>query len=309
MTINRREALKRVAWLMGGTISASAILAMEKGYSATASAGSKPAILRPPQVAIVSAVAEIMIPRTDTPGAIDTGVPGFIDLMLIKWMLAVAAATPGRHDVAYALGAGPSVADAPSGQGYGTDPNLIKVYEPGELWPLTFTSQQRRMAKVLCDLIIPADASSPRASAVGVVDFLDEWISAPYEQQCQDRTMLLEGFAWLDREAASRYGAGKSFVALSHKQQTPICDDICFVAKAKPGLVEVAQFFARYRRSDRRWVLHHAARPRRVLMALRSKCSKRSALLDAAGSSEMRGSKLTLPWRFPCTIDWYGVPL
>lgn len=82
MTVNRREALKRVAWLMGGTVSASAILAIEKGYSATTSVGSKPAILRPPQVAIVSAVAEIMIPRTDTPGAIDVGVPGFIDLML-----------------------------------------------------------------------------------------------------------------------------------------------------------------------------------------------------------------------------------
>jgi hypothetical protein len=165
----------------------------------------------------------------------------------IKWMLAVAAARPGRHDVAYALGAGPVGADAPSGQGYGTDPNLIKVYTPGQLWPLTFTSQQRRTAKVLCDLIIPADASSPSASAVGVVDFLDEWISAPYERQRHDRTTLLEGFAWLDHEAASRYAAGKSFAALSHKQQTAICDDICFVAKAKPGFVEVAQFFARYR--------------------------------------------------------------
>jgi gluconate 2-dehydrogenase gamma chain len=82
MTLNRREALKRVAWLMGGTVSASAILAIGKGYSATTSAGSNPAILRPPQLAIVSAVAEIMIPRTDTPGAIDAGVPGFIDLML-----------------------------------------------------------------------------------------------------------------------------------------------------------------------------------------------------------------------------------
>ena len=82
MIVNRREALKRVACLMGGTISASAILAIEKGYSATTSLASKPAILKPPQMAIVSAVADIMIPRTDTPGAIDVGVPGFIDLML-----------------------------------------------------------------------------------------------------------------------------------------------------------------------------------------------------------------------------------
>jgi Gluconate 2-dehydrogenase subunit 3 len=165
----------------------------------------------------------------------------------IKWMLAVAAATPGGRDSAYALGTGPAVADGPSGKGYGTDPNLIKVYKSGELWPLTFTSQQRLTAKVLCDLIIPPDTSSPSASAGGVVDFLDEWISAPYKQQRQDRGMLLEGFAWLDREAGSRYGAGRSFVTLSDKQQTAICDDICFVAKAKPGLAGAAQFFARYR--------------------------------------------------------------
>lgn len=79
--MNRREVLKRVAWLMGGTVSASAILAIEKGYAAS-SAPIKPSILAAPQMDTVSAVAEIMIPRTDTPGAIDVGVPGFIDLML-----------------------------------------------------------------------------------------------------------------------------------------------------------------------------------------------------------------------------------
>jgi gluconate 2-dehydrogenase gamma chain len=82
MTLTRREALKRIAWLMGGTVSASAVLAIQKGYSATTPAGRKPSVLTPPQMRIVSTVSEIMIPRTDTPGAIDVGVPGFIDLML-----------------------------------------------------------------------------------------------------------------------------------------------------------------------------------------------------------------------------------
>jgi gluconate 2-dehydrogenase gamma chain len=80
--MNRREALKRVAWLMGGAVSASAILAVRNGYSATTPAGSKFSFLSLPQVAIVSVVAEIIIPRTDTPGAIDVGVPGFIDRVL-----------------------------------------------------------------------------------------------------------------------------------------------------------------------------------------------------------------------------------
>jgi Gluconate 2-dehydrogenase subunit 3 len=164
----------------------------------------------------------------------------------LKWMLAFAAATPGMHGAAYAEADSVAVHPA-SGPGYGTDPNLLEVYKPGELWPLTFTAGQRRTAKVLCDLIIPADATSPSASEVGVVDFLDEWISAPYMAQHKDRVTLLEGLAWLDREAAARYKGRKSFVALSNKQRTAICDDICLVDKAKPHLVVAAKFFARFR--------------------------------------------------------------
>jgi hypothetical protein len=165
----------------------------------------------------------------------------------LKWMLAVAAAAPAVHGAAYALEADTAAADAASGQGYGTDPNLLEVYKPGELWPLTFTAQQKRTTGVLCDLIIPADATSPSASAVGVVDFLDEWISAPYKTQRKDRTTLLDGLAWLDNEAAKRFKGRKSFVALSDKQRTAICDDICFAPRAKPDFVVAAKFFARFR--------------------------------------------------------------
>jgi Gluconate 2-dehydrogenase subunit 3 len=165
----------------------------------------------------------------------------------LKWVLAAAAALAGPQlSQAHTPGT-PAIPDLPDRKGYGTDPDLTKVYKPGDLWPLTLTGPQRDTARVLCDLIIPADPSSPSASEVGVVDFIDEWISAPYQQHRADRIMILQGLAWLDTEASSRYGPGRSFTALSPEQQTAICDDICLVAKAKPGLVEAAQFFARYR--------------------------------------------------------------
>jgi hypothetical protein len=155
----------------------------------------------------------------------------------IKWVLAASAAWPlsAQHAA--------RADSAPTARGYGTDPNLLAVYHPGELWPLTFTAAQRRLAGILADIIIPADEHSPSASSVGVVEFIDEWVSAPYPASQRDRPVVLGGFMWLNDEAARRFGKG--FSDLAATEQRGICDDICYESSSKWR--DAARFFALYR--------------------------------------------------------------
>lgn len=156
----------------------------------------------------------------------------------IKWMVAATATVSLLHFRSFG-------ASASAATGYGTDPDLMKDYQPGDLWPLTFSPEQRRAVAALCDVILPADDRSPSASSLGVPDFIDEWISAPYPGQKADRKEILEGLAWLDQESDSRFGA--VFANLSDAQKRGICDDICFVPRAKRKFKTAARFFARFR--------------------------------------------------------------
>lgn len=165
----------------------------------------------------------------------------------IKWMLAASAAWPAWREAAAATAAAPGTTLSPTSAtlGYGTDPNLVAPHRRGEFWPLTLTPEQRRLAAVLSDLIIPADEHSPSASEVGVVDFIDEWVSAPYPTQQHDRPIVLEGFGWLNAEGARR--SGKAFAELDSAAQTAICDSVCNASAARPEHQEAARFFALYR--------------------------------------------------------------
>jgi hypothetical protein len=163
----------------------------------------------------------------------------------IKWMFAAAAAAPSLQ-VGFAADAGALARDVIAGQkGYGTDPELMKEWRPGGPWPLTLGEEARLTVGALCDLIIPADDHSPAASAVGVVDFIDEWISAPYPQQRGDREIVLTGLEWLDGESRKRFD--KSFAMTTVAQRARIADDICSASKAKPEFANGARFFARFR--------------------------------------------------------------
>ncbi len=158
----------------------------------------------------------------------------------IKWMMSAVASTALLDRTAFGATATPGTA-----KGYGSDPDLLKTYKPGDLWPLTFTADQRATAAALCDVIIPADAKGPSASAVRVHEFIDEWISAPYPGHDNDKRIILEGLTWLEAESQKR--AGNRFVNLVARQKNAICDDICYLPNAKPEFRTAAQFFRRFR--------------------------------------------------------------
>lgn len=106
-------------------------------------------------------------------------------------------------------------------RGIGTDPNLLKKEIP---WSRVLSDAEKRIVTALADVIIPEDKHGPAASKVGVTDFIDEWVSAPYEQQQREREVIQKGLAWIDGESKKRFGKG--FADSSGEQHAALLDDI-----------------------------------------------------------------------------------
>jgi gluconate 2-dehydrogenase gamma chain len=82
--IDRREALRRAALLLGGALSASTIAGVLAGCEAhrTPDGAWTPRALTSDQLELVATIAEHILPETDTPGARAALVHRFIDAML-----------------------------------------------------------------------------------------------------------------------------------------------------------------------------------------------------------------------------------
>jgi len=131
-----------------------------------------------------------------------------------------------------------------TGEGYGTDPNLL--IPPDAPWPLTMTASQRELVSVIADILFPRDGEYPSASQVGVTDLLDEWVSAPYPSYQSDRVEILSALVWLDEEAGRRYE--RNFVQSSPTQQLAIIDDIAYEeAESHPRYAYIARVFSAIR--------------------------------------------------------------
>jgi hypothetical protein len=80
--IDRREALRKTALLMGAAVSASAMAGLLNGCKAKPDLNYKPVFFNEDQARLVSELSDIIMPKTDTLGAKEVGVPNFIDKML-----------------------------------------------------------------------------------------------------------------------------------------------------------------------------------------------------------------------------------
>jgi gluconate 2-dehydrogenase gamma chain len=84
--ITRREAIARVAYLLGGALSASTVAGVLAGCDRRApDAAAAAAALTADQKRMVAVIGDHILPETDTPGATAAGVPDFIDMMMAEY--------------------------------------------------------------------------------------------------------------------------------------------------------------------------------------------------------------------------------
>ena len=80
-TISRREAIRRAALIAGVAVSPAWLEMVGRAQAPAAKS-----YLTPAQAALAAAVTDRILPKTDTPGAADVGVPAFIDRLYGEFM-------------------------------------------------------------------------------------------------------------------------------------------------------------------------------------------------------------------------------
>ncbi len=140
MSTNRRDALKSMGLFAGAALSASCQRALDSGadLSAPPTGGS----LSEAQLETIAQLAELIIPETDTPGAITAGVPAFIHQIVIDWY------TPAEQQIFL--------------DGLGEIESIARQH-----WSAPFTElDPERQARVLSELEPPSEGAGPATAAV-----------------------------------------------------------------------------------------------------------------------------------------------
>jgi len=83
MNMDRRELLKFTGLIVGVAVSPSCRQALESGTDL--SAAPVGGALSEDQQKVIAVLTDLIIPPTDTPGAVDAGVPAFIQQIVVDW--------------------------------------------------------------------------------------------------------------------------------------------------------------------------------------------------------------------------------
>lgn len=76
--MDRRALMRSAIMLVGGSVAGVPAVAFAQDAEPKQ-------FFTPPQFYVLDQVSEIMIPKTDTPGAREAGVPGALDMLMTKW--------------------------------------------------------------------------------------------------------------------------------------------------------------------------------------------------------------------------------
>ena len=122
------------------------------------------------------------------------------------------------------------------------DPDFFNPIIP---WEKPLDQSELVTLGVLVDLILPADEESPAPSAIGVPDFINEWVGAPYPENRDDNLIVRGGVGWINNHSWQLHQ--KPFTELSSNQQTAILDEICNPENEQPELAAGVRFFSKLR--------------------------------------------------------------
>lgn len=144
--MDRREILKAAGVLLGVAISPSCSRALESGEDLNAApvSGELPTEAQ----RMIEILADLIIPETDTPGAIEAGVPQFIQQIVMDWYTAAERAI---------FLDGLTLLDATSRQNWSTP--FVKLEPAQQTQLLAALEPQTRDSDALSAILMPAGAA------------------------------------------------------------------------------------------------------------------------------------------------------
>ncbi len=142
--MDRREAIRKTTFLLGFAVSGSAATAVLNGCTARNVPDWEPQFFSPEEAECITRIADIILPETETPGAVTVGAPGFVDQLAYACM---------DSEEQMVLKAGVEQLHAKSTQQYGTSFLLINSEQQVEIVnqevqdALAFIEPRRRSAE------------------------------------------------------------------------------------------------------------------------------------------------------------------